>query len=195
VSDAAARRSARHVADPPCARVVHCRAALGRAVPDYSGPVVAVAERAVAAFRLTAVAAERVVAVYFGPAAAVAELAVVAFGLTAFAAGRVVAVYSGPAVAVAERAVVVAAAFALTASAAGRVVAVCFGPAVAVAELAVVAVVFGLTAVAVEHAAVPVWLAFACSVAVRDGLAFRPAVLAVRRQEQKREAKTKSLCW
>src|SRR5580698_9264591 len=70
-------------------------------------------------------------------------------------------------------------------AAAEHVVAVCPGSAPAAVERAVVA----------EHVAVRAWIVRACSVAVGDDLAFRPAAPVVRRQGRFREAKTEWLYW
>jgi len=174
VSDAVARRSARRAAVLECAAAAHCPAVAGHAVA--AGLAAAVAERVVpAAFGLIAVAVGRAVAVCSGPAAAAEHAVSAAFGLTAVAAEH--AAVAEPVVA--ERAV--PAAFDLTAVAAEHA---------AVAEPVVVE-----RAAVAEHAVVWAWLAPACSVVVRDGLAFRPAARAVRKQERRfREAATKRLC-
>src|ERR1017187_1366937 len=121
------------------------------------------------------------------------------------AAGRAaVPACSDPAFAVAGRAAVSAYSDLAFAVAGHAAVSACSDPAFAVAGHAAVsacsdpafAVVGHAVAVAVvEHAAFRAWLARACSVAVGDGLAFRPAAHAVRMLERRfREAKTEPLC-
>src|SRR5207302_1587058 len=89
-------------------------------------------------------------------------------------AGHVLAACSGPAAAAVAGRDLPAGSGLAVAVVAGRAVAAGSGPAAAV--------------VAVEHAAVPAWLARACSVAGRDGLSFRPAAPARRQERRFRQA-------
>ncbi|MCU1268789.1 MAG: hypothetical protein JWN74_83 [Acidobacteriaceae bacterium] len=185
----------------------------GHAVADCSGPA-AVVGPGLAAASGPAALAGHVLAAASGPAALAGHVLAACSGPAAAAvAGRDLAAGSGLAVAVVAGRAVAAGSDLAAAVVAERDLAVGSGPAVAVAERDLAggsglaaAVVAGrdpaagsgpAVAVAVEHAAVPAWLARACSVAGRDGLSFRPAP-ALRRQTlrlREAEEKIEKLLW